>query len=339
MQNTKYHSKKGSVESKKARIQLAIVVPCYNEGEVLRITIPRLSSYLVTLIETHNCSPNSFIVLVDDGSYDDTWELIELAVKEHPVGRFRGLRLACNVGHQGALLCGLDYVTNRCDAAISIDADLQDDLAAIPEMLKKFSQGFEIVLGVRVSRQVDTWFKRTTALAFYKFMRLLGIHLVENHADFRLMSASVLRNLRLFPEVNLFLRGLLPLLHRNTAIVHYERAERLAGTTKYSLLKMLALAWNGITSFSVIPLRLISFLGGGIFFASLLMSAYAILSLITGRVLPGWTSIVLPLYLLGGVLMLSIGIVGEYVGKIFLETKRRPRFLVETILEEDKNYM
>ncbi len=317
--------------------KLAIVVPCYNEGEMLGITVPRLISFVDDLITNHGCSPYSYIVLVDDGSKDDTWKLIAAAVEEYP-GRMQGLRLACNFGHQGALLGGLDYVASRCDAAVSIDADLQDDLTAIPRMLDEFRKGSEIVLGVRVSRKVDTWFKRNTATAFYKLMGLMGVDLVENHADFRLMSAAVLGNLRLFPEINLFLRGLPPLLHRKISTVKYERAERLAGETKYPLHKMLALAWNGITSFSVVPLRLISAVGGLIFSLSLVASAYAFLGLLTGKAMPGWTSIVIPLYLLGGMLMLSIGVVGEYVGKVFMEAKRRPRFLVETIIGESANH-
>jgi hypothetical protein len=205
-------------------------------------------------------------------------------------------------------------------------------------MIQEFRQGFDIVLGVRVSREVDSWFKRNTALGFYKLMRLLGVDLVENHADFRLMSNDVLRNLRMFSETNLFLRGLPSLLSNNISTVSYARAERVAGETKYPLSKMLALAWNGVTSFSTAPLRLISAVGGGIFLLSLLMSAYAIFGVLNDKVLPGWTSIVLPLYLLGGILMLSIGVVGEYVGKVFLETKHRPRFLVDKIIGDDVNY-
>jgi hypothetical protein len=232
------------------------------------------------------------------------------------------------------LLCGLDYVTDHCDAAISIDADLQDDLAAIPMMIWEYRKGAELVLGVRELREMDTWFKRTTALGFYKFMRLLGVDLVENHADFRLMSSRALRNLRHFPETNLFLRGLPPLLHRKVATVTYRRNKRLAGETKYPLPKMLALAWNGITSFTVVPLRMISAVGGLVFLASLFMIAYAVIGVLTDKVLPGWTSVVIPLYLLGGLIMLSIGVVGEYIGKMFLEAKRRPRFLVDTVVGE-----
>ena len=317
--------------------KLAIVVPCYNEDKVLGVTIPRLLSFVDDLIIHHGCAPDSFIVLVDDGSRDDTWSLIAAASIDTP-GRLRGIRLACNVGHQGALLSGLDYVTGQCDAAVSIDADLQADLAAIPRMLQEFSHGGgEIILGIRSSREFDTWFKRNTALAFYKLMKLIGVSLVENHADFRLMSAKALYHLSLFPESNLFLRGFPFLLHKEISTVSYQRTERVAGKTKYPLSKMLSLAWNGITSFSIVPLRLISVIGGLVFFSSLIMILYIIIAVLTGKTLMGWASIVVPIYLLGGLIMLSIGVVGEYVGKVFLEVKRRPRFLVDTIIGGSSN--
>ncbi|HZX30113.1 MAG TPA: glycosyltransferase family 2 protein, partial [Rhodocyclaceae bacterium] len=256
-------------------VRLAVVVPCYNETEVLETTIPRLLSLLDELVERHNCARDSYVLFIDDGSTDDTWLKISRAVDAHP-GRVRAIRLSCNAGHQSALLAGLDYATGRCDAAVSIDADLQDDPAAIPRMLEAYRAGAEMVLGVRESREVDTWFKRNSALGFYKLMRRLGVKLVENHADFRLMSAAVLGNLARFPERNLFLRALPPLLHSSVATVTYRRTSRLAGESKYPLGKMLALAWNGITSFSVAPLRLISLVGGMVFLASLLMIAYAL---------------------------------------------------------------
>ena len=235
-------------------------MPCYNEGEILELTIPRLLQLLDELLSGQQCSRESFVVLIDDGSSDNTWDLIAKYSADHP-GRARGLRLACNVGHQGALLAGLDYVTGKCDAAVSVDADLQDDLAVIPAMLGEWRKGAELVLGVRESREVDTWLKRYTALGFYKLMKWMGVNLVENHADFRLMSSRALRNLQQFPETNLFLRGLAPLVHQRMATVTYKRAKRLAGETKYPLGKMFALAWNGITSFSVVPLRLVTFAG------------------------------------------------------------------------------
>lgn len=322
-------------DSEKPGGVVALVVPCYNEGEMLEISIPRLLQLLEDLSAKHACARQSFVVLIDDGSSDNTWELIIAAAAQHPE-RLRGLRLACNVGHQGALLAGLDYVTGKCDAAVSVDADLQDDLTAIPAMIGEWRKGAELVLGIRESREVDGWFKRTTALGFYRLMRWMGVDLVENHADFRLMSDRALRNLRQFPETNLFLRGLTPMVHQRVATVSYARAERQAGETKYPLRKMLSLAWNGITSFSVVPLRLVSFAGFLVFLASLFMIAYALIGLMTGRTLPGWTSVVIPLYLLGGLIMLSIGVVGEYVGKIFLEAKRRPRFLIDAIVGSDE---
>lgn len=312
---------------------LAIVVPCYNEGAMLGITIPTLTRLLNDLTAKGLCASNSYLLLVDDGSKDDTWSLIADAAQGSG-GQVRGLRLSCNVGHQGALLSGLNYAAERCDAAISIDADLQDDIDAIPKMLEKFHNGAEIVLGVRESRAVDTWFKRNSAIAFYRTMKWMGVEIEHNHADFRLMSARALKNLQTFTESNLFLRGLPRLLHRRIETVTYQRAERLAGETKYPFKKMLSLAWTGITSFSVMPLRMISLLGGIVFLVSLALISYAVVGVMTGETLPGWASVVIPLYLLGGLLMLSMGVVGEYVGKVFLEVKQRPRFLIDTIAGE-----
>ncbi len=310
---------------------LALVVPCFNEEDVLPLTIPKLVEHLGHMAAAGQCAPESFVVFVDDGSIDRTWEAIEQAVAEHP-GRVRGIRLAANVGHQAALLAGLDYVNGRCDASISIDADLQDDLSAMPRMMAEYQKGAELVLGVRESRDVDTWYKRNTALAFYRALRLMGVDLVENHADFRLMSASALRHLSQFSEFNLFLRGIVPLLHRRIATVTYDRGERLAGDTKYPTRKMMSLAWNGVTSFSVQPLRFISAMGFLVFFSTLFMLAYAVIGVIAGGTVPGWASVVIPLYLLGGMLMISIGMVGEYVAKLFLEVKQRPRFFIDTVV-------
>jgi glycosyltransferase involved in cell wall biosynthesis len=316
---------------KLTKLRLAIVVPCYNEAEVLGTTIPTILALLNELKIQHDCSPESFVLYVDDGSRDGTWQKIQIAAEQQSV---RGLRLACNVGHQGALLAGLDYVTDRCDAAVSIDADLQDDLAAIPTMIREYRNGAEIVLGVRKAREIDGWFKRSTAIGFYKLMRIMGVDLVENHADFRLLSARVLKSLRSFSECNLFLRAFPPLLHSNTATVTYDRLERLAGESKYPLQKMLALAWNGITSFSVFPLRLVTYVGGIVFTGSLFLVFYSLIQTLRGMTIHGWASITVPLYLLGGLIMLSVGIVGEYIGKIFLEVKRRPRFLIDSITDE-----
>jgi glycosyltransferase involved in cell wall biosynthesis len=313
------------------RIQLAIIVPAYNEGEMLVITIPRLINLLNDLIENDYCTKDSYIVFIDDGSTDNTWDIISKGVNLYP-SQVIGLCLACNVGHQGALLAGYEYVSNKCDAAVSLDADLQDDPQAIPRMIIELRNGAHIVLGVRNSRDVDSWFKRKSAQMFYKFMRFMGVDIVNDHADFRLLSASVLKNLLRFSETNLFLRGLQPLLHKKIAIVEYQRFERKAGLTKYPLNKMMSLAWNGITSFSVVPLRLISFFGVFIFSISILLAFYSVIAVYAGKTVPGWASIVVPLYILGGMLMLSIGIVGEYVGKVFLEAKRRPRNLIDVII-------
>lgn len=310
---------------------LAIVVPCFNEEDVLPLSIPTLLQKLRDMIDADQCTKDSYVVLVDDGSSDRTWDIIEEAVNGH-VGSFRGLRLARNVGHQAALLAGLDYANGRCDAAISIDADLQDDINAMPRMIEAYRSGAELVLGVRESRDVDTWFKRNSAMGFYRTLRWMGVDLVENHADFRLMSASALRHLSEFSEYNLFLRGLVPMLHSRIETVTYDRSERAAGETKYPTRKMLSLAWNGITSFSVQPLRFISAMGFLVFFITLALLAYAMVGVFSGQVIPGWASVVIPLYLLGGLLMISLGMVGEYIAKLFLEAKQRPRFFVDTIV-------
>jgi polyisoprenyl-phosphate glycosyltransferase len=313
-------------------LKVAIVAPCYNEADVLPLSIPRLVEVVDDLITTHDCAADSYIVLIDDGSRDRTWEIIAAATRQYP-GRVRGIRLSKNAGHQYALMAGLNYVTGICDAAISIDADLQDDLAALPRMVAKHRQGAEIVLGVKESRADDPFLKTFTASVFYKVMRWMGVDLVANHADCRLMSSAALANLAKFPEYFIFLRGLQPLLHQNIATVRYSLAPRLAGESKYPLRKMLSLAWNGITSFSIAPLRLISCTGAFVFIASLGFALSALVKALSGETLPGWASITVPLYLLGGLLMLSIGTVGEYVAKIFLEVKRRPRYLVDEIAD------
>ena len=323
---------KNSLENRReADCRLAIVVPCYNEEAVLPHSLPTLSAKLAEMIGAGECAKNSYILLVDDGSADSTWSIIEKNVGES-TGVMQGVRLARNVGHQAALLAGLDHVTGRCDAAISIDADLQDDIDAMSRMIDAYRGGAELVLGVRDSRQVDTWFKRNSAVGFYKVLRWMGVDLVENHADFRLMSAQALRNLSQFSEYNLFLRGLVPMLHQRIETVTYDRCERTAGETKYPMRKMLSLAWNGMTSFSVQPLRFISAMGFLVFLATMVMLAYALIGLFSGRVIPGWASVVIPLYLLGGLLMISLGMVGEYIAKLFLEAKQRPRYLIDSII-------
>ena len=317
--------------AKTENLTIAIVAPCFNEAEVLAISIPRLVALIGSLVAKHGCATDTYVVLVDDGSKDTTWAQISSAAREFP-GTVRGIKLSRNAGHQNALVAGLTYVTGKCDAAISIDADLQDDLAALPLMIGEYRSGAEIVLGVKASRGSDPILKALSAAIFYKGMKWLGVDLIENHADCRLMSARALKNLLLFPEYVLFLRGLQPLIHSKISTVSYHLEPRLAGESKYPLKKMLALAWNGVTSFSIMPLRLITWAGAFVFVVSLVFALVAFANALNGRALPGWASITVPLYLLGGVLMLSVGIVGEYIGKIFLEVKRRPRFLIDEIV-------
>ena len=305
---------------------LAIVVPCYNEEEVLPETIRRLRRELDTLQERESISPDSYLLFVDDGSKDSTWLLIETY---HAMdAAVKGLRLSRNVGHQHALLAGLLTAKETADCVISIDADLQDDVSAIPRFLDKYREGHDIVYGVRASRERDSWFKRNTALGFYRLMQRLGVPLVYNHADYRLLSARALDQLACFREANLFLRGLIPMLGLRTAIVRYERQARFAGTSKYPLRKMISFAWNGITSLSVAPIRLVLYTGVVLFAASAAAGAYALYSNWAGRAVPGWTSIMLSAWLIGGVQLISLGVIGEYVGKVYKETKRRPPYFV-----------
>jgi len=307
---------------------LAMVIPCYNEEEVLPTTKKELSALLVRLKTKGLVDEKSFICFVDDGSKDRTWQMIEEFAKEPYI---KGLKLSRNCGHQNALLAGLFYAESLSDAAISMDADLQDDISVVEQMCQKFQEGYEIVYGVRKRRDTDTAFKRITAEGFYKVMRLMGVDIIENHADFRLMSKRALGWLKEFEEVNLFLRGIIPLLGLKSDIVYYDRKERFAGESKYPLKKMLSFAWDGITSFSVAPLRFITFLGIGVLVVSLILSIWALGAKLSGSAVSGWTSMMLIVLFLGGVQMLSIGIIGEYIGKIYKETKRRPRFFVEKI--------
>jgi glycosyltransferase involved in cell wall biosynthesis len=309
---------------------LTIVVPCYNEEAVLPTTIKRLGDLLDSLESKGKISSASSVLFVDDGSRDSTWQLIESAAESN--GRISGLRLSTNRGHQNALLAGLHHVTG--DVSISVDADLQDDLGAIPRMIESYQGGADIVFGVRRARAADTWFKRFTAEAYYRLLQRLGVELVFNHADFRLLSRRALNALAKYDEVNLFLRGIVPQLGFKKSIVEYDRAERFAGETKYPLRKMLALALDGLTSFSALPLRFIALLGMAVFVGSLIISIWALwVRLFLDDAVPGWTSSVLPMYLLGGIQLFSVGVLGEYVGKIYLETKRRPRYIVEQKIE------
>jgi len=307
---------------------LSIIVPCYNEKEVLPWAAEQLLGVLQRLATAGSISQNSKIVFIDDGSKDITWELIENLCKENPQN-YSGIKLSKNRGHQNALLCGLLSVREWADASISIDADLQDDISIIDEMVKLYASGCEIVYGVRSKRTKDSFFKRTTAHCFYKFINFLGADIVYNHADFRLMGKNALNALAEYKEVNLFLRGIVPMLGYKTGIAYYERKERTAGESKYPLGKMLRFAFEGITSLSVKPIRMVTILGIIIFIVSLAMIIYSVVQYFVGYTVSGWSSMICSLWSIGGLILLSIGIVGEYIGKIYLETKQRPRFVVE----------
>ncbi len=307
------------------------VIPCYNEEEVLPETVRRLTDKLYAMQSAGLAGENSRMLLVDDGSKDKTWELISRFHKENPV--VEGVKLAHNRGHQNALLCGLMTAMESCDCAISLDADLQDDIEVLDEFVKKYLDGCDVVYGVRNKRETDTWFKRTTAEGFYKVMKGLGVDVVFNHADYRLMSKRALEGLSEYREVNLFLRGMVPLIGYRSDYVYYDRHERFAGESKYPLKKMIALALDGITSFSVKPLKLISNLGILISILSVFGLLYALISYFAGWAVSGWTAIVCSIWLLGGLQMLCLGVVGGYIGKIYSEVKARPRYRVEEHLQ------
>ena len=299
---------------------LYIVVPCYNEEEVLRETNRRLTALLRRLVDE---------VYVNDGSRDRTWELIRQFHDEGPV---RGVNLAGNVGHQHALLAGMTVAKDLCDVLVSIDADLQDDIEAIPAMLARFADGCDIVYGVRKERKTDTFFKRNTALAFYKLMRALGVKSVYNHADYRLMSKRAVEQLCRYKERNLFLRGIVPLVGYRTDTVYYDRSARLAGESKYPFSKMLNFAIDGITSFSVKPLRLIVALGIAMVIMSLAIFVYVLTAYAQDNVVPGWSSLMISIWFVGGCTLISLGVVGEYIGKIYIEVKERPQYNIEELL-------
>lgn len=310
-------------------ITLGIVLPCYNEEEVILETSKRLTTLLKQLIQSNKVKNDSKIYFIDDGSKDKTWQIIESLVNDNNF--VSGIKLSRNQGHQNALLAGLH--TADGDALISIDADLQDDVTVIEDMVDEYAKGNIIVYGVRRQRTTDTFFKRWTALLFYKLMLSMGVDIEYNHADYRLMGRQAIDNLKEYGEVNLFLRGIVPLIGFQSTSVFYDRSERYAGESKYTLGKMLAFAWNGITSFSVVPLRLITTLGFITLFLTLTMSLWVVgVRFITGEAIPGWASTVLPIYFLGGIQIFSIGIIGEYLGKVYSETKSRPRYIIEKIL-------
>jgi polyisoprenyl-phosphate glycosyltransferase len=306
---------------------LTIVVPCFNEEEVLPKTIAELDLLLQSLIADGSVSAKSKILFVDDGSRDQTWSMIYKASLNNDA--IKGLKLSRNVGHQNALMAGLFTAKDASDCVVSIDADLQDDVEAIRGFVKKFSEGYDIVYGVRQGRQADSFFKRNTAQWFYKLMQKMGVNLVYNHADFRLMSRRALQELEKYDEVNMFLRGIVPLIGFPSTSVYYDRKERLAGESKYPLQKMLAFAFDGITSFSVTPIRFVLMMGIASFLASLLFGIYFIGLKFFGNTETGWTSLILSVWLIGGIQLIAIGLVGEYIGKIYKEAKRRPKYIID----------
>lgn len=314
---------------------LYVVIPCYNEEEVLDETAKQIDKKLKSLIKANKISKKSKVMFVNDGSKDKTWEKILNLHETNSL--FTGICLSRNKGHQNALLAGLLTAKNYADVVISMDADLQDDINAIDEMIDKYLAGSDVVYGVRSSRKKDSWFKRCTAETFYKIMKFLGVNIVFNHADYRLTSKRVLEALEGYEEVNLFLRGIFPLIGYTSDVVYYERNKRFAGESKYPLKKMLHFAWDGITSFSVKPIRLILNLGILIFIISLLVTIYCIVVKLVGYTVDGWTFLACSIWLVGGVQMLSLGVVGEYIGKIYSESKKRPRYHIARNLEEEND--
>lgn len=313
---------------------LSIVVPCYNEEEVLNETTKQLTEVLMTLTERELIDPESKVIYVDDGSKDATWQLISEKTAENPY--ISGVKLSRNFGHQGALLAGLNAAYEKSDCVVSIDADLQDDVNAIIPFVEKFHEGFDVVYGVRGKRDTDTFFKRNTALGFYRFMDKIGVKLVPNHADFRLLSKRALKEFLNYKEENMFIRGIVPLLGFPSTKVYYDRNERFAGESKYPLKKMISFAIDGITSFSIVPIRMLFSLGVIMFCIGIGIGVYALIQKFIGHVETGWTSLMISLWIVGGIQLLAIGVLGEYVGKIFKEVKGRPRYTIEENLFEEK---
>ena len=311
---------------------LYVVVPCYKEEEVLPETAKRLKAKLAALMEASKISGNSRVLFVNDGSTDRTWEII--AELHEGDKLFSGVNLSRNRGHQNSLLAGLTTAVQRADLLISMDADLQDDINAMDAMIDRYHEGYDVVYGVRSSRKTDTAFKRLTAEGFYKLMRALGVDIVFNHADYRMMSKRAVEGLLQFDEVNIFLRGIVPQIGYSWTTVEYERAERFAGESKYPFKKMLTFALDGITSFSIKPLRLIVFLGAVVFILSMLMLLWSLFERLIGHVVSGWTSLMFSIWMLGGLQLLSLGVIGEYIGKIYSEAKHRPRFIIERVLDD-----
>jgi len=314
---------------------LYFVIPCYNEEAVLNYSSEIMLAKLNSLINKGAVSDDSRILFVNDGSRDNTWKIIEELCSSDV--HFNGISLAHNKGHQNALMAGLMVAKENADMVISMDADLQDDIDAVDEMIEKYDEGCEIVYGVRNKRDKDTLFKRFTAESFYKLMSKLGADTVYNHADYRLMSKKALNSLAQYTEVNLFLRGIVPMLGYKSACVYYERGERIAGESKYPLKKMIAFAWEGITSLSTGPIRLISIGGGIVFLISIVMMIYSLIRHAIGATVQGWSSLIISLWMIGGLILLSIGIIGEYLGKMYLETKARPRYIIEKEILSEKD--
>ena len=317
-----------------AETVLYMVIPCYNEQEVLPDSAEKIKNKMTALMTRKKISKKSKICFVNDGSRDRTWEIIQELCRRDPI--YSGICLAHNEGHQNAVLAGLMTVKPYCDAAISMDADLQDDINAVDAMLDKYDEGCNIVYGVRDNRETDTFFKRVTAEGFYRFMKLMGAEVIFNHADFRLMDRRALDAFADYTEVNLFLRGIVPMIGLRHDCVYYQRKERLAGESKYPLKKMFAFAWQGITSLSSEPIKCIVNLGLGISVISGIVLIWSLFRYFTGQTIAGWTSLIISLWLLGGLVLLAIGIIGEYVGKIYLEVKRRPRYLVEEFIDANQ---
>lgn len=311
-------------------MKLYVVMPCYNEEAVLPETSKRMKKKMHKLIEEGKISSKSRVLFIDDGSKDKTWHLIETLHQED--GIFSGVKLSRNRGHQNALLAGLTVASEYADAVISMDADLQDDINAMDKMIDRYKSGCDVVYGVRSKRDTDTFFKRFTAEGFYKLLEKLGGEIVYNHADYRLMSNRALKSLLEYKEVNLFLRGIVPMVGFQSDIVEYERSERYAGESKYPLKKMLAFAFEGITSLSIKPIRMIFNLGIFIGIIGVVGLIYSLIQYISGSTVSGWTSTIMSIWLLGGLQLIAIGVIGEYIGKVYLETKERPRFIIETTL-------
>lgn len=313
---------------------LYIVIPCYNEEEVLPVTAIQFSKKLGDLITAEKISSESRILFVNDGSKDKTWDIISALSAEDK--RFCGISLSRNRGHQNALLAGLEYAGGKCDVTVSIDCDGQDDINAMDKMIEEYLSGADVVYGVRADRKSDTLFKRATAQGFYKFMRLLGAEIIYNHADYRLMSSRAIKELLNFKEVNIFLRGMVPMVGFKSTCVYYERNERLAGKSKYPLSKMISLALSGITSLSVKPIRLITALGLIVAFISIIGIVWSVIAVLLGKTVAGWASTISIICFLGGIQLLSLGVIGEYIGKIYLETKQRPKYIIGETTEDKK---